>query len=138
MAHWAEVDENNKVVRVIVTSNDEPDQGYQWLIDNLNGRWIQCSYNTYKGVHALGGIPLRWTYPGSGSAYIEDLDIFIDPSPYPSWIIDKENKSWKSSIEKPDSGLWYWSESSMQWKEVDIDNPTDEQFYYHVWLSSQR
>lgn len=51
MAHWAEIDENNQVVRVIVGNNDEPDEGYQWLIDNLGGTWIQSSFNTYGGVY---------------------------------------------------------------------------------------
>lgn len=140
MAHWAEIDENNIVVRVLVGDNNDPngDEGYQWLLDNLGGRWIQCSYNTYKGVHALGGTPLRWTYPGPGSVYFEDLDIFLTTPPFLSWIADKENKTWKAPKPKPDSGLWYWSESTLDWKEIDIDNPTDEELAYYLWLSSER
>jgi hypothetical protein len=45
MAHWAEIDENNMVLRVTVGNNSEPDEGYQWLIDNLGGTWVQTSYN---------------------------------------------------------------------------------------------
>ena len=40
MAHWAEIDENNLVTRVLVGSNDDLDEGYQWLIDNLGGTWV--------------------------------------------------------------------------------------------------
>ena len=40
MAHWAELDENNVVLRITVGNNDEPDNGYQWLIDNLGGTWV--------------------------------------------------------------------------------------------------
>lgn len=139
MAHFAEIGNNDVVVRVVVTDNDDPngDEGYQWLVNSLGGRWVKCSYNTYKGVHTLGGTPLRWTYPGPGSVYIEDLDIFIDPSPYPSWIVDKENKSWKAPKPKPDSGLWYWSESTLDWKETEAENYTEEQFMYYSWVFSQ-
>jgi len=121
MSHWAELDENNIVIRVTVGDNDDPngDEGYQWLIDNLGGTWIKTSYNTRNGIHTEGGTPLRWNFAGIGSAYIEDLDIFIDPSPYPSWIIDKENKTWKAPINKPDSGLWKWDEETISWKEQD-------------------
>jgi hypothetical protein len=54
MAHWAELDENNIVLRVTVGDNKEPDEGYQWLIENLGGTWVKTSYNTYCGVHILG------------------------------------------------------------------------------------
>ena len=50
MAHWAEIDENNIVLRVTVGSNDDPDEGYQWLIDNLGGTWIKTSYNAATNV----------------------------------------------------------------------------------------
>ena len=51
MAHWAELDENNIVTRVLVGDNNDPnnDEGYQWLIDNLGGRWIKTSYNARNG-----------------------------------------------------------------------------------------
>ena len=119
MANWAEIDENNKVIRVTVGDNNDPngDEGYQWLIDNLGGRWLKCSYNTVLGEHVLGGIPYRYTYPGPGSVYLEDLDIFIPPSPYPSWVIDKENKYWKAPKPKPDSGYWVWNEELLEWQE---------------------
>jgi len=47
MSHWAEVDENNVVLRVTVGDNNDPsgDEGYQWLIDNVGGTWIKTSYN---------------------------------------------------------------------------------------------
>jgi hypothetical protein len=81
MAHWAKVDENNLVVEVIVTSNQEPDEGYQWLVDNLGGRWIKTSYNTLANVHAEGGTPLRKNYASVGFTYDEQRDAFIPPKP---------------------------------------------------------
>jgi hypothetical protein len=71
MAHWAEIDENNIVVRVTVGSNDEPDEGYQWLIDNLGGTWIKTSYN--------GNI--RKNFAGVGYLYDSTKDVFIPPKP---------------------------------------------------------
>ncbi len=46
MAHWAELDENNIVTRVLVGDNNDPagDEGYQWLLDNLGGTWKKTSY----------------------------------------------------------------------------------------------
>jgi hypothetical protein len=51
MAHWAELDENNVVTRVLVGDNNDPngDEGYQWLIDNLGGTWVKTSYNSIAG-----------------------------------------------------------------------------------------
>jgi hypothetical protein len=81
MAHWAELDDNNIVIRVTVGSNNDPDEGYQWLIDNLGGRWVKTSYNTFGGKHLLGGTPLRKNYAGPGFFYDEEKDAFIPPKP---------------------------------------------------------
>jgi hypothetical protein len=71
MSHWAEIDENNFVVRVTVGDNNEPDEGYQWLIDNLGGTWIQTSYNA----------TIRKNFAGIGYTYDSALDAFIAPKP---------------------------------------------------------
>lgn len=71
MAHWAELDENNIVLRVTVGDNNDPngDEGYQWLLDNLGGRWVQTSYNAN----------FRGKFAGIGDTYDEALDEFIPP-----------------------------------------------------------
>jgi hypothetical protein len=83
MAHFAQIDENNKVIQVLVTDNNDPtgDEGYQWLVDNLGGRWIKTSYNTFAGQHSLGGIPLRKNFAGIGYTYDSTRDAFIAPKP---------------------------------------------------------
>ena len=81
MAHWAEIDKNNIVLRVTVGSNDEPDEGYQWLIDNLGGTWVKTSYNTRGGIHILGNTPFRKNFAGIGYTYDEKRDAFIPPKP---------------------------------------------------------
>jgi hypothetical protein len=103
MAHWAEVNEKNVVVRVTIGSNDELDEGYQWLIDNLGGRWIQTSYNTIGGEHLLGGKPLRKNYAGIGYVYDPIRDAFIPPKP--------ENIDGIEFILNEDTCLWELPES---------------------------
>lgn len=73
MAHWAEIDDNNKVVRVLVGDNNDPngDEGYQWLIDNLGGTWIKTSYNG----------TIRYNFAGIGFDYDPVDDAFIAPMP---------------------------------------------------------
>lgn len=119
MAHWAEVDENNTVLRITVGSNEDLDEGYQWLIDNLGGRWLKTSYNTTQGKHTSGGIPFRGNYASVGGKYYEDIDAFMPPSPYPSWIIDLDTYSWIHPVPKPDSGIWVWDEETISWKEYE-------------------
>jgi hypothetical protein len=101
MAHWAEIDNNNIVLRVFVGNNDEPDEGYEWLINNLGGRWIKTSYNTYAGVHKLGGTPFRKNYAGIGYTYDEQRDAFIPP--------------------KPEGNQWILNENTCQWDDPTID-----------------
>ena len=69
MSHWAEIDADNKVLRVVVGDNNDPngDEGYQWLIDNLGGTWIKTSYNA----------KIRGKYAGIGDLYDEVKDEFI-------------------------------------------------------------
>ena len=102
MAHWAEIDENNIVVRVTVGDNNDPDEGYQWLIENLGGLWIKTSFNTHGGIHfgADGkpddGEPLRKNYAGIGFTYDENRDAFIPPKPFNSWNLDEETCQWQA------------------------------------------
>lgn len=119
MAHWAEIDSNNIVIQVTIGDNNDSngDEGYQWLIDNLGGTWLKTSYNTIQGKHLLGGIPYRGNYAGVGYKYYPDIDAFMPPSDYPSWVIDVTNYTWVAPIPKPDSGLWIWDEKAINWKE---------------------
>lgn len=99
MAHWAEIDENNIVLRVTVGNNDEPDEGYQWLIDNLGGTWVKTSYNTQAGKHLLGGTPFRKNYAGIGYTYDKTKDAFIPPKPEgDNWILNETTCCWENSF----------------------------------------
>ena len=119
MAHWAEIDSENIVTRVLVGDNNDPDEGYQWLIDNLGGKWVKTSYNTIAGQHTLGGTPLRGNYAGIGFTYDEELDAFYAPQPFPSWTLDKETFIWEAPKTYPTDGKFYtWDEKDQNWIEV--------------------
>ena len=111
MSHWAEIDNDNKVIRVLVGDNNDPngDEGYQWLVDNLGGNWIQTSYN-----HNF-----RKQYAGIGFTYDAVNDVFIAPQPYPSWSLDN-NFDWQPPTPRPEEGLWRWDEDSLSWLEQSL------------------
>lgn len=91
MAHWAELDENNIVLRVLVGDNDDPagDEGYSWLVNNLGGTWLKTSYN--------GNI--RYNYAGVGYTYDPVDDAFIAPMPQCGHdeILLNDRKQWECS-----------------------------------------
>ena len=95
MSHWAEINQNNIVLRVTVGDNNEPDEGYQWLIDNLGGTWVKTSYNTFAGVHKEGGTPFRKNFAGIGFTYDSIRDAFIPQEPETgNWELDEETCLW--------------------------------------------
>jgi hypothetical protein len=121
MAHFAEIDNENKVLRVLVIENEHERNGQTYLADDLGfgGTWIQTSYNTHGGVHDLGGIPLRKNYAGIGFTYDAEKDAFIPPKPYPSWVLNEETCLWSSPVEYPlDGNIYLWDEESVSWKLV--------------------
>ena len=76
MAHFAEIDETNKVLRVIVVNNEDIlDQdgneneaiGAKFCHDLLGGRWVQTSYNAN----------MRGSFAGIGFLYDPIKDIFL-------------------------------------------------------------
>lgn len=113
MAHFAKVI-NGIVEQVIVAEKSFIDSGSVGNPDN----WIQTSYNTHGGVHTNGGIPLRKNFAGVGFIYDSELDAFISPSPFPSWVLDKETCLWEAPVAYPNNGEDYvWNEDSLSWKE---------------------
>ena len=117
MAHFAKV-ENGIVTQVIVAEQEFINSGAVGNPEN----WVQTSYNTYGGVHLLGGTPLRKNYAGIGFSYNEELDAFIPPKPleYESWILNEEKCIWEPPVEKPDDGnQYYWNEELLEWVLLD-------------------
>ena len=114
MGHFAKV-VNGTVTQVIVA---EP-EFFDTFVDSSPGEWIQTSYNTYGGVHKLGGTPLRKNYAGMGYTYDKIKDAFIPPKPFPSWTLDEDTCLWNPPVAYPtDDKMYNWNESTQTWDEV--------------------
>lgn len=119
MSHFAELDDNNIVKRVIVVATkDNSDAngvekesiGRAFCERLFGGNWVQTSYN--------GNIRKR--YAGIGYKYDAALDAFIAPQPYPSWTLDA-NADWQAPVPMPTDGKMYsWDEATQSWLEVTI------------------
>ena len=125
MAHFAELDQNNIVLRVIVVNNaDTSVDGHEIeakgvsFCQSLFGadtRWVQTSYSGSK----------RKRYAGVGYSFDEQRNAFITPQPYPSWALDAETCDWAAPIPMPNDGLMYtWNESNQSWVKVTTDVPS--------------
>ena len=106
MAHFAEIDENNIVLRVLVTDNDYPNEGYDWLVENLGGTWVQTSYNA----------TIRKNFAGIGYTYDAERDAFIAPQPFESWVLDEDTCRWEAPVAYPTDGeIYTWDEATESW-----------------------
>tara|TARA_S200002703_G_scaffold159612_1_gene173727 strand:- start:646 stop:1014 length:369 start_codon:yes stop_codon:yes gene_type:complete len=118
MAHYAFLNMQNIVTEVIV-GKDETDGVINWEIHYGNIREQVCkrtSYNTYAGVHSLGGTPFRKNYAGVGFTYDQSRDAFIPPKPFDSWVLDEDSCLWEAPVEYPTDGNDYeWNEDNQSW-----------------------
>lgn len=120
MAHWAQIDSDNKVIQVVVTENTE-DEGYGFLMWAHGGTWVKTSYNTLGGKHILGGTPLRKNFAGIGFTYDAKRDAFIPPKPFDSFILNEETCLWEAPVPYPTDGKVYdWNEELGDWVEVEL------------------
>jgi hypothetical protein len=129
VAHFAELDENNVVKRVIVVDNKDTSDangneiesiGVAFCQKLLGGNWKQTSYN--------GNI--RKNYAGIGYTYRADIDAFVAPQPYPSWVLDV-NAQWQAPVPMPqDAGtgeppkMYTWDEGTQSW--VVVNSPSSQ------------
>ena len=126
MASFAKIGLNSKVIEVLSVHNnvlkdsngiEQESIGIDFLT-KLTGWaiWKQTSYNTYGGVHKLGGTPLRKNYAGIGMTYDEDRDAFIPKKPYNSWVLNEDTCLWESPIPYPqDNNKYSWNEQNQSW-----------------------
>lgn len=115
MAHFAELDENNIVVNVIVVG-DEYANTFAETRATFGEKYVQTSFNTLAGVHKLGGTPLRKNYAMIGGTYDETRDAFIPLKGFESWVLNEETCMWEAPIPYPTDGLFYmWDESTTSW-----------------------
>lgn len=114
MSHFAEIDQNNIVIRVLVGDNNLPNEGYDWFVENLGGTWVQTSYN--------GNI--RKNYAAIGFTYDPERDAFIPPQPFESWSLDENTCLWQPPTPYPTDGFTYfWNESELAWELQDFSEP---------------
>ena len=106
MSHFAEVDKDGMVLRVIVAEQDFINSG----VVGDSFRWVQTSYNGN----------FRKNYAGVGYTYDKTRDAFIPPKSYSSWVLDEDVCRWKPPTPVPDDGKKYnWDEESTSWKEME-------------------
>jgi hypothetical protein len=120
MAHFAEIGEDNIVLRVIVVANNElldenGDEseavGAEFCRNLLGGTWKQTSYN--------GNIRAR--YAGTGYRYDSALNAFIAPKPFPSWVLNETTTNWDAPTPRPvDDKFYIWDEDTLSWVESEI------------------
>ena len=128
MGHWARIDENNIVQEVIVIKEGELDTG-AW---GDKSKWIKTSYNTRNGKHYVPNDyqnyseenpdqskALRYRYAGVGMYYDATNDVFYDPQPFPSFILNKTTWTWEAPVQHPtDDKPYRWNEDTKEWVEV--------------------
>jgi hypothetical protein len=115
MAHFAELDSNNTVLRVIVVNNNDvldgngqesEEVGINFCKGLFGGEWKQTSYNA----------SFRKNYAGIGYTYDSVLDAFIPPQPYPSWVLNQSTCLWEAPVPMPTDGqLYSWDEATTSW-----------------------
>jgi len=113
MAHFAKI--NNGIVQQVIVAEPE---FFDTFVDSSPGEWIQTSYNTYGGVHKLGGTPLRKNFAGVGYTYDSTRDAFYAPQPYPSWTLNETTCLWECPVAYPDedmTNLYNWNEETQAW-----------------------
>jgi hypothetical protein len=117
MAHYSFLDENN-IVTEVITGRDEWEvvegiSDWETYYGNLRGqRCVRTSYNAN----------IRKNYAGIGFRYDDDLDAFIPPQLFPSWILNEETAQWEAPIPYPDGDLMYsWNEELGDWEVIVFD-----------------
>jgi hypothetical protein len=122
MAHFAQLDNNNIVINIIVVHNNElldqdgneiEQKGIDFCktLFGQDTNWIQTSYNGN----------FRKNYAGAGYTYDETLDAFIPPKPYNSWLLNETTCNWIAPVEYPnDEKSYVWNEATTSWVEVPV------------------
>jgi hypothetical protein len=116
MAHYAELNNENVVIRVIPGWDETIKSGMEQLLFLETGNiWKRTSYNTIAGQHPEGR-PFRKNYAGIGYTYDSVRDAFIPPKPFPSWVLNEETCQWGAPVAMPDDGQrYYWDEATTSW-----------------------
>lgn len=94
MSHWAELDQDNKVIRVLVGDNNEPDEGESFF-NSLGGTWVKTSYNAN----------IRKNFAGIGMTYDVDRDAFIPIKCHDEATLNEETCRWECANAEHEAAL---------------------------------
>lgn len=104
MAHYALVNKENVVLQVIVCDQDPTNIDVpRKLAEDVQGRWLQTSYNTRGGIHynqdgkPSGQPGFRGNYAGIDFTYSDELDAFIPPRPNVECTLNTTTYQWQIS-----------------------------------------
>lgn len=138
MAHYAFLDKNYLVTDVIV-GKDESNYDWEAHYGQIRGQLCKrTSYNTYGGEHQTGGTPFRKNYAGVGYRYDPELDAFIPPKPYASWVLNQQTCLWQAPVSMPNDNRQYkWDETTINWiLNIDENIPDTAEELDRVWKGS--
>lgn len=120
MSHYAILNEKNIVTLVLYYDNSIPDSDIEEYHANQGDRVVKTSYNTKNGKHNHGGTPLRANFASVGFTYDEHNDVFIEPKPYESWVLNEEKFFYEPPIPLPEDYQernYFWDEENLKWSE---------------------
>ena len=117
MAHYAKIEDGIVTQVIVVDNKDTADAngvekesiGVAFCERLFGGTWKQTSYNGN----------FRKNYAGIGYTYNADLDAFVPPKPFASWVLNEETAQWNAPVPMPEEGMWTWDEDTVSWKEVE-------------------
>lgn len=125
MAEFAKLDENNIVIAVVAVDDIKTSDANGNIVEEIG---IQHLTNTFGWTKwRMDNRPTRVNFPSLHGKYDENLNVFIDRQPYPSWILNNTTYKYEAPISKPeDSNLdpelggksYYWDEPTTSWKEI--------------------
>jgi hypothetical protein len=111
MAHFAELDENDVVLQVLVVPDSQEHRGQEFCAEDLQlgGTWVQTSYNG----------TMRKNFAGIGATFDRKRDAFIAPKTFESWILNEETCQWEAPVAYPTDGIMYqWNEETTDWMAI--------------------
>lgn len=109
MAHFARIDENGVVQEVIVADQSFIDSGAV----GDPAQWVETHKDRSK----------RKNFASKGDTYRPDIDAFVKPQPYPSWVLDVQTGRYKAPKPEPENTdpnrVYAWNEKRKDWVLVD-------------------
>ena len=120
MAHFAEIDSNKIVLRVVVVDNVDTAMADGTETESIGiahcqklsgGTWVQTSYNATQ----------RKNFASKGYTYDSSRNAFIAPKPFNSWVLDESTCCWEAPVTKPSDAsmtkTYSWNEDTTSWVE---------------------